>query len=84
MCGKINEIPLLGMLDEWYQFVKTEGTEGNPPKSMEDAMTITKNYNGMHFFMKLMIFYHIFIKNLRKNKNFGWEPPCGSVCRKKL
>jgi len=54
MCGKINEIPILGMPKEWYEFVKTEGTSGTPPKNMEDAINISKVYNGMHILYKIM------------------------------
>ncbi len=46
-CGKINEIPLLGMPEEWYEFVKSDGQAGNPPKTIEDAENITKNFKGM-------------------------------------
>ncbi len=48
MCGgKVNEIPLLGMPEEWYQFVKSDGKDGIPPKSYEDAMIFLKNYQGI-------------------------------------
>jgi hypothetical protein len=36
------------MPDEWYEFVKSDGHTGNPPKSMEDAENIAKNYHGMY------------------------------------
>jgi len=45
----VNEIPLLGMPEEWYDFVISGGHTGNPPKNMEDADNIAKNYKGMYW-----------------------------------
>jgi len=44
--GKINEIPVVGIPEDWYLFVKSAGKAGTCPKSFEDAEQFIKSYEG--------------------------------------
>jgi hypothetical protein len=44
--GKINEIPVMGIPEDWYLFVKSAGKAGTCPKSFEDAEQFIKSYEG--------------------------------------
>jgi len=44
--GKVENLHLLVMPEDWYQFIMSKGKAGDCPKTFKDCQTVLETYTG--------------------------------------